>query len=208
MKYANSFFSKKGLFERYGENPGTMLVHTGLLGWILSSLAQITAIVANDKIPSEQKKFLIPQEAADGLVNIFSFYVITSSFKLLGSKLVSTGKLASKNIKAFLNKSGVQNKVGKLDFNISRMENFNEIKSDYKSFKNGVDVIASTVGSIVSCNIFTPIVRNECAARIQKRLIDRQNKPQSDSNYYPYKITMDNYQKTAYSKYSSSGLKI
>ena len=120
MKYANSFFSKKGLFERYGENPGTMLVHTGLLGWILSSLAQITAIVANDKIPSEQKKFLIPQEAADGLVNIFSFYVITSSFKLLGSKLVSTGKLASKNIKAFLNKSGVQNKVGKLDFNISR----------------------------------------------------------------------------------------
>ena len=46
--------SKNWMFEHYGENPGKMLVHTGTVGWILSSLAQISAIVTNDKYTKEQ----------------------------------------------------------------------------------------------------------------------------------------------------------
>ena len=32
------------IYHNYGENPGTMLVHTGAIGWVLSSCAQIFAI--------------------------------------------------------------------------------------------------------------------------------------------------------------------
>lgn len=53
---------KTVIYKNYGENPGKMLVHTGVLGWILSSLAQIAAVVFNDKISKEQKVFLIPQD--------------------------------------------------------------------------------------------------------------------------------------------------
>lgn len=206
MKYANSLFSKSGLYERYGENPGKMLVHTGILGWFLSSLAQITAVIANDKISQEQKNFLIPQEAADGAINILSFYFITSSIKLLASKLVSCGKMSTKAIKTFLKNNNIDNKIGKLDFNIEKLNNFQDIKGKYKPFKNGVDVIASTIGSIISCNIVTPVLRNEFASRRQKYLTEKMKK-NSDIKY-PASISMDDYQKMAYSKYSSGHLKI
>ena len=167
MKPPSQLFSdfKTVMYKNYGENPGKMLVHTGVLGWILSALAQISAVVFNDKISPEQKMFLIPQEIADAVINIVSFYTITSTFKNVASKLVSTGKLTTKPIKEFLKKQGVNSKehIGKLNFSIENMANFQDIKGEYKPFKNGVDVVASTVGSIISCNIVTPILRNEYA---------------------------------------------
>ena len=69
--------AKDYIAGRYGDDIGKMLVHTGVIGWILSSAAQVVAIVINDKIPKEQKMFLIPQEIADAGVNIASFYLIT-----------------------------------------------------------------------------------------------------------------------------------
>ena len=63
-KYVSNFFMdiKNSLMRSFGEDPGKMLLHTGTLGWILSSLAQVMAVVLNDKIPKKQKTFLIPQE--------------------------------------------------------------------------------------------------------------------------------------------------
>ena len=168
MKSPSNLFSdfKTVMYRNYGENPGKMLVHTGVLGWILSSLAQVSAVVFNDKISPQQKSFLIPQEAADAAINILSFYVITSSFKNLASKLVSTGKLTTKPIKEGLLKIGIRPAdIGKFNFNI---DNIPHVKKDYKPFKNGVDVIASTIGSIISCNIVTPVLRNQYASKKQK----------------------------------------
>ena len=114
---ANLFSNFKSvMYKNYGENPGKMLVHTGVLGWILSAMAQVSAVVFNDKISKEQKSFLIPQEMADAAINIISFYVITSSFKNLASKLVSTGKLSTSKIRNYI-KSKVANPaeyIGKL----------------------------------------------------------------------------------------------
>ena len=36
--------------KNYGDNVGKMLIHTGVIGWILSSAAQVVAIVINDEI--------------------------------------------------------------------------------------------------------------------------------------------------------------
>ena len=214
MKSPASLFSdfKNVMYKNYGENPGKMLVHTGVLGWILSSLAQVSAVVFNDKISPEQKTFLIPQEIADAGINIISFYVITSSFKNVASNLVSTGKLTTKPIKDFLTKHGVKSSehIGKLGFNIEKMPNFKEIKEEYKTFKNGVDVVASTVGSIISCNIVTPILRNQYASKKQKQALAKMhnqtpNQPQLKA---PKGISMDSYIQMSANKYSSGSLKI
>lgn len=201
---------KNIMYKNYGENPGKMLVHTGVLGWILSSLAQVSAVVFNDKISSEQKTFLIPQEIADAAVNILSFYVITSSFKNLASKLVSTGKLTTKPIKDFLVKQGANTSehIGKLGFNIENMASFSEIKNEYKPFKNGVDVVASTVGSIISCNIITPVLRNQYAAKKQKEAIAKMHGGDGQNLKSPRGITMDAYIKMSAMKHSSGSLKI
>ena len=210
MSAIGNLFSKfkTSLYKNYGENPGSMLVHTGVLGWILSSLAQVSAIVYNDKISPEQKSFLIPQEIADAFVNIASFYVITSSFKRLASKLVSTGKLTTKPIRDFLRQTGIKGKkfIGNINFNIEKdLPNFEDIKSEYRPFKNGIDVVASTVGSVISCNLVTPIIRNQFASREQKHALERM---QNNKNHLksPRGISIEDYQNMSAIKYG--GLKI
>lgn len=182
------------LYKNYGENPGKMLVHTGTAGWILSCAAQLMAIWTNDKIPPEQKTFLIPQELGDGLINILSFYILTSSVKNLSSKAVLNGKIANKAIRKYLEKHNLTDKIGKIDFNIKKTENFGDVKEDFNAFKNGVDVIASTAGSILSCNIVTPILRNEYAAK-QQVAANNVLAQKKENEKTPYnRFTMKDYQ--------------
>ena len=108
-----------------------MLIHTGTIGWALSSAAQIFGIMINDKIPKEQKMFLIPQEFMDACVNILAFYTITNTLSL----------------------------------------------RNYRLFRAGIGVIAMTIGSVISCNIITPLIRNKYASRRQQQNIEKMNNP-------------------------------
>lgn len=199
---------KDNIARKYGGNMGKMLIHTGVIGWVLSSAAQVAAIVINDKIPKEQKMFLIPQEMADACVNIASFYLITQSFTSVTSKLVSTGKWLPQSVRTFLNKSDLANKVGKKGFDVLKHGKLpEELITKYKKFENGMDFIGTTLGSVLSCNIVTPIIRNEIAARRQKSSIAKMN----SSNVQPVKkipftqkTSMNEFQTLSQVKYSSS----
>ena len=181
-----------------------MLVHTGVLGWILSSAAQVAAVVFNDKISSKEKMFLIPQECADAAVNILSFYIVTNSFKAIGSKLVSTGK--------YIQKAGLEDKVGKVTTDIKK-DMTGAIRQEYTDFKSGVDVITSTVGSIISCNLITPVLRNQYAASKQKEILAKRNM-QKNNPEQPEKpkilrpLSMADYQKLASLKFSGGNMKV
>lgn len=162
--------------SRYGEDVGKMLVHTGVIGWILSSAAQVTAILINDKIPKEQKMYMIPQELADAAVNIVSFYAVTRTFKSLANKLVSSGKLLPKTVRNVLQNSSVAPKVGTKGFDVAKDGHLSaDVLKSYDKFYSGVDIIGTTLGSVLSCNLLTPVVRNEIAARRQKKGIARIN---------------------------------
>lgn len=215
---------KSYVYKHYGENPGSMLVHTGVIGWILSAAAQIYAVAFNDKISKEQKVFLIPQEIGDAVVNIASFYTLTSGIKYIGSKLAKTAKLRTTAITNLLKKDGyilekgqkrVDGKVyaGDWNFNITNLDNYDaDIASKFKPFKNGVEVIAGLTGSILSSNLVTPLVRNQYAAKKQKEVlanIDKNKTPdESGKLKYPSDISMNAYMKLASVKYSSGSLKI
>ena len=156
------------IYEKYSEKPGTMLVHTGAIGWVLSSMAQITALIFNDKITPEQKMFLIPQEVGDACVNILSFYAITESIKNIGKKLTKTGKIRSQELSKLLKDRDLFLKdkssreagkvyVGDWDFDITKLSDYEKnIKSVYKPLNNGVEVVTGLTGSILSSNIITP----------------------------------------------------
>lgn len=192
------------IYSKYGENPGKMLNVTGTIGWILSCAAQVGAIITNDKYTKKDKAFLIPQELSDGAINILSFLLLTSSVKRLSSKLVSMGKISNNAISNFLKKNNLTDKIGKIDFNIEKLSNYNEIKPEYKAFKNGTDVAASVIGSVISCNIVTPIIRNQIANHQSKILrktmvqIENENKEQKPANQYDYyRNTMHTYIKNS-----------
>jgi hypothetical protein len=198
------------VYENMTKNPGNMLLLTGTFGWILSSLAQVTAVVINKKIPKEQKKFLIPQEMADAAVNIASFFIITKAFTRLGEGLVQSGKLLTPKIRGHLAKYKLDSFVGQKItennlknmpeilkgqktgdmFNISKLSmitdrsdkaNFKtEFSNDYFDFSDGMSFISSMVGSIISCNIVTPILRNKFAANRQKHAITQDKMQNKD----------------------------
>ena len=164
--------------EKFSNDPAQMLVITGVAGWTLSSLAQIGAILFNPKISNEKKSFLVPQEAADALVNILSFFVITQSTKKLASSLFSTGKFAPKSVRAFLdkNKELYGKKVGKLDFNLDEvLKNDKKLLDSYETYKS-LGTTAATIGAgILATNIITPLGRNVVASKSQKLYIAGKN---------------------------------
>lgn len=176
-------FVKKFADDTYklAQKPGKMLLLVGVAGWVLSSLAQVTAVVINNKIPKDQKKFLIPQELADAGVNIASFFLITQWFTKHGENMVKSGKLITPAIKKGLEKFEVESKIGTKGFDITDLDQIKETSSkfnkefqtDYYKFADGVSFISSTLGSIISCNIITPILRNKIAANRQKASIEQ-----------------------------------
>lgn len=108
---------KTYLFKQYSGDAGKMLLHTGTAAWIFSAMAQIAAIVWNDKVSKDQKKFMIPQEFADAAINIASFYLVTNSVQNLTKKLASSGKIITPAIKKFCEKHKIA--IGK-DANIGK----------------------------------------------------------------------------------------
>ena len=154
------------VYKKFSKDASKMLIYTGVAGWALSSLAQMGAILFNSKIPNEQKSFLLPQELADAAVNIGSFFLITLSAKKLAQKLFSTGKLAPKSVRTFLdkNKELYSKKIG----NILPTE-------QYWAYKNFGTTLATVGAGVVASNVVTPILRNKMASNAQKKYINTYN---------------------------------
>lgn len=209
-------------------NPSDMFLVTGTLGWVLSALAQVTAVVINKKIPEEQKKFLIPQEIADAGVNIASFILFTRYTSKIADKLVSSGKLATPKIRKFLEENKLTSSIGKNikeiikgeekinSFNVEaeilnpKNKTENGLKEHYYAFADSVSFISSTIGSIISCNIITPLLRNKIASSRQKASLEKDK--QQQESFQPYapvlpaqnKLGPDNY-RTKLGTITSSG---
>lgn len=163
------------IYKKFKTDTAGMLIITGVIGWGLSSLAQIGAVLFNNKISNKQKSFLIPQECADAFANIGLFFLVTQVMKKGTAKLFSTGKIAPKQVRTYLqkNKELYGNKVGKLDFKLDDVlkADANFPKEAYYSCKNLGTTLATICGGIISSNIITPVVRNNMAANMQKNYI-------------------------------------
>lgn len=186
--------------DNFSKNASKMLIATGVIGWALSSIAQIGGILFNSNISKEQKSFLIPQEFADALVNIGSFFAITQVTRMTVSKLFSTGKFASSKVRAFLNKNQhlYKDKIGKIEFDIDKIIESQPLfpKKEYYATKNYYTTLATVVAGIVSSNIVTPIIRNKMANKMHKNYVEvkkndleQQKKPTFKSTYSLYRNT-------------------
>ena len=183
---------KNTVYEKYGQESGKMIVHAGVVTWITASLSQVAAIIINDKIPSDQKKFLIPQEIADGALNVLTFYLITNSLKNISGKLVSTGKWSTKAIRDFVAAKNI--KMGDMSTNLGKtFKEDKQFHDVYDQFKGGMDMIAASVGSVVSCNTITPIIRNHIGANQQKNSIAQEKMQKRATLNTPLISGMDSY---------------
>jgi len=124
-----------------------------------------------------------------------SFFFVTKTFTAVANKLVNQGKWIEKPILDYLKKSNVASKVGKKGFDVLLHGNLPPKMADsFVGWRSGVDMGATLVGSILSCNIITPLLRNIYASKRQQgsiaRLNDRNNRAnEAFANAY-FKPTM------------------
>ena len=167
--------------NNFSKEASNMLIITGVAAWVMSSLAQIGAVLFNTKISKDQKSFLIPQECADAVVNIGSFFLITQGAKKYVTKLFSTGKIAPNSVRKYIaqRKDLYADKVGKIDFDLDKVlrnDNMHFPKEDYWACKNLGTTIATIGAGILSSNVITPIVRNNMASGMQQKYLNKKYK--------------------------------
>ena len=167
---------KIGIYNKYSQNPAKLLVFTGTLGWALSCCAQVGAIVFNEKLSKKDRQFLIPQEIADGAVNVGLYFGITSAAQKYTEKAIETGRIMFNEVKQPLNsvlsaknltlKEALKQNDGK----ISNILAGTKHAENFVKLKGGASLVTAVVGSVISCNILTPIIRNVIGSKWQKKL--------------------------------------
>ncbi len=78
----------------YAKNPAKFNTKAYCLAWSASSIGQVTVIYKNKTISKHEKKFLIPQEVLNGVLNVSFFFI----FANLASKITET-IISTKNLK-------------------------------------------------------------------------------------------------------------
>ena len=150
---------------------GKTLAITGSIGWGLSCLAYTGAILFNKGIPSDQKKFLVPQEITDGVINVSLFWIFTNQFNKKAKAFVDEGKVLPKDLKERVLE--IREKHGK-DLPLETFEKHLKESGHigkFKEFQRSFPALVSITGSVIAANIVTPIVRNFVASKFQKKHI-------------------------------------
>ena len=187
FKFLSNFAQNRfnWICKTFKDDTSKMLIFTGAMGWILSSVAQVVGIYANSEISDEKKSFLVPQEMIDGAINALTFIGITTIAKRGIEKMASTGKTTTLSVRNFLKQHpDLEAKVGKWELNLDKVlpKNIYAYKS-YCSHKNFITTMGTLGASVLSCNIVTPLIRNAMASKVQKNYIDMKNNP-SAYRYY------------------------
>ncbi len=137
------------------DNNAGFLFVTAALGWVLASAAQTVGLMHNKELSKEDKKFLVPQELADGAANIGMYALVTTKLMNGAEKLTKPNK----NGKTFINLKDETGKI--LDYSTHTAE--------YAKMGRNLQTGAAILGGIISSCILTPIVRNAFAGYMKKR---------------------------------------
>lgn len=174
---------KNIMFDTLGHNPGQAVMVATALSMASSSVAQSIAIACNKKISDHQKKFLIPQELLDGIINVAASILIIGTMGKCATRLVETGKWSTDSIRALIAKlpKSVQVKMGDSGTNLADIfcdhaapEVKKEFYTVYDNFKFGAQIIATTIGSVLALSVAAPFIRNYAAAEYQKAHLKKQ----------------------------------
>lgn len=216
-----------------GYSGESILIVFGAISWLTAMIAQVLAIKSNKKISEDKKKFLIPQETADGLSNTLLYLGFTTGLSKIAKNLVNKFKITNVTLEKAIKYTAKKNNLSIKDFketignskeakyntllmeilrkdpdiNISRVvdefkpstprlsskvasavkivadkyhktcdeviskvkfENYRKVllsdlagKYDFPQFRSNIGLLATLVGSILSINIATPLIRNE-----------------------------------------------
>ncbi len=151
----NNNIFKRGLTYLYNrfakvDNTAELINYASTGCMILASIANLIGISIDKKTSKNEKMFLIPQEAADGLTSIALYFGFSEGMRKSAAKLMDTEKIQLRGI---------------------------DLKSpNFKKGREGVLIVASLIGSILAGSVITPIVRNIVGAHVRNGVAKKTGK--------------------------------
>lgn len=149
----------KRIWDSYSVDVGKGLIHLGAVGWVLSAVAQVGSVIFNKKIDKKEKQFLIPQEIADGFINVTLFTTICEGFKTLMDNSIECGRFFRKDTHDFIAQFNQTGK-GTLEFVKDLLKNPQYIK----------DVEFKCPKSLVSS--FFDLFQNKHFKQVMRQVVD------------------------------------
>lgn len=156
-----------GWFDK--NNNANFLFATAAIGWILASAAQTVGIAKSKELSKEDKKFLIPQEIADGTANIAMYAAVTTNLMKMAEKSCKPGSNSKAPFIALKDAAG-------------NVLDYASHSAEYAKMGRNLKTGAAILGGIISTCILTPIARNAFAAYIKKKTDGKSAIPTSMQN--------------------------
>ena len=158
-----SWFAKKSV-----HGMDTILIWTTALGWASSSFFHCFGILHNDNYSKDQKKFMLKQEISDAVTNIGLYLGFTVPFRNFAETCVNTGKIRTTGVKDAMGGRDTVRSVERL------LEQRNpELLEDFIKFRGSVKTLTALGVGLIASNIVTPWARNNIAAWLQNREINK-----------------------------------
>ena len=169
---------------QYSDDVGKALIHLGAAGWFLSAAAQLFMIANNKNIDKKEKKFLIPQEISDGIINVVLYYTICQQIKSAGEKLLETGRIMTQNTHNVLMNMSINEMCNSRDFIKTLAEKFRFLElvvspNPKKKLKkqNLTDFFNGAIKILKEENVPEDIKKND----LIKRVFEKYNTPELKS---------------------------
>ena len=175
--------------KQYGNEGGTMLIHLGALSWLLAAVAQVVSLACNREINADEKKFLFPQEIADGVTNFSMFYLLTLSVQKAYKFCIERGVVIQKDIKDCLKKKYGDNLKDLLKNHeiSSLLKDDKDNLAKFMKFKEGGDIFTTIIASILAVNVITPIIRNKIASFFHNNSLEKEKEKQNQEKQETFK---------------------
>lgn len=154
-------------------NKSDFLKKSGIAGIITTGVCQTAAVAVNKDVPTKEKKFMLPQEIADGAINLTIFWTLTALCIAGGRKMAkgwtkeNPSNIFGKTLKSLQESSSLKDIKAFKDYDIEKIKD---------GYVNGLGTIIGMAGSIVANNFISPPIRNYAASLYQKDKIVLANK--------------------------------
>lgn len=143
------------------KDPSSFVKYTSAICNGFAFSAQSVAFSLNKEIPEKQRKFMVAQEVAEGVISTSILLMLASGFKAFGEKLVEKAKILPSTLPQELrNPESIKNIL-------TQNTQYTEI---VKKCKTSVGLATSILGVIAAFNVVTPILRNKIASYFQKKM--------------------------------------
>jgi hypothetical protein len=165
------------------DNPASFLKRTAALNFSVGSVGLIIGMIINKNIPEKEKRFMIIQEATEGVLDLGVFLGCATAFEKIGRWLVKTKKLVP-HIDNF-SKEQVKDAITKFFANPNKPGISMLAESKIRTWVKAAEVGAGLIGTIIAFNVITPLIRNYIASKLEKNIGKKMDKTQTYSPILP-----------------------